>query len=143
MTISDVTRSRLLLAGAAIILLGLTLRWYTASVADIGVPDGTRSGWSALGRLDVYLVLLVAACVAAAPLSARRPAVTGTMRLGITIGATLGLALVIYRIVSPPDSLVSGFVTDASPSIGPFVTLVGVVLVLAVARPSDAMPVRA
>lgn len=143
MKIADVTRSRLLIVGAVVILVGLSLRWYTASVADISAPDGTKSGWGALGLLDVYLTLLAVASVLSAPVTARRPAVSGTMRLALTGAATLALACVVYRIVSPPDDLVSGFVTDASVSVGPFVTLVGVVLVLAVARPSDPIPVRA
>lgn len=142
MKVTDVLRSRLLLLGAAVLLVSLFLRWYSDTLAGESLP--TRTGWEALGRLDIYLAVLAVVCIAYAPLTTRRRALAEPLQLGLTAGATLALALVVYRIASPPGGAKSGFVTEASVSFGPFVALVGVVLVLAVARPSDseAMPLR-
>ncbi|MCW3040364.1 MAG: hypothetical protein JWM31_2269 [Solirubrobacterales bacterium] len=142
MRIPDVLRARLLLLAAAAILGGLSLHWYTASVADIEVP-GARTGWEALGVLDVYLLLLALACIAFAPLRSRAPRQLDALRLGLTAAGTLGVAAVVYRIVSPPGGALPGFVAVSSVSVGPFVTLAGVVLVVALARPSEDMPLRA
>jgi hypothetical protein len=139
MTARPDTKAALLLSGAAIIVLGLSLRWYTASLADIQVPGG-RTGWSALDLLDVYLTVVAAAGVALVTMRRRLDEVPFSARGLLTGAAALGLVVVAYRVASPSDDALPGFVTDPSLSIGPFVTTAGLVLLVAGARCS---PVRA
>lgn len=118
-------RSWRLLGGAAVVLTGLSLRWYESSLAGRDVPGG-RNGWSALDVLAPYLALVVVGAVALA--------VTGetvaTARTALAAATVVGLAAVSYRVVSPPGGGLPGFVTEESVRWGPFVTGFGLVLVL-------------
>lgn len=123
----------LTLVGGVVILLGLSLHWYTASVAGVRVP-GAHSGWAALGVLDVYLTVLVLAAVAVMVGLAGRTGVPPLARTVLTAGGTIGLTAVIYRVLSPPGGIVPGFVTESSVRVGPFVTAVGLVVLVAGTR---------
>lgn len=123
----------LTLVGGVVILAGLTLHWYTASVAGVRVP-GARSGWQALGVLDVYLTALVLAAATVMVALAGRTGVPAQARTVLTVAATVGLTAVIYRMLSPPGGLVPGFVTESSVGVGPLVTAAGLVVLLAGTR---------
>jgi hypothetical protein len=123
----------LTLVGGVVILAGLTLHWYTASVGGVRVP-GARSGWAALGVLDVYLTVLVLAAVAVMAGLAGRTGVPPQARTVLTLAATIGLTAVIYRVLSPPGGIVPGFVTESSVRAGPFVSALGLVVLLAGTR---------
>lgn len=124
----------LTIAGAVVVLTGLSLRWYSTSVADVAVADGTFSGWQALDVLDLYLlaVSIAAAGVMANPFG--RGGIPPQARAAVTLAATVGLTATIYRSLSAPVDLVPGFVTDPSVGAGPFVTAAGLVLLLAGTR---------
>ncbi len=126
-------RARLLISGAAVILVGLSLRWYSASLTDIAIPGG-RSGWGALGNLDVYLTLIAFSSLGLALAAVRKAGAPPSGWTALTVAATLGLTLVIYRMLSPPGGALPGFVVDESVGLGPLVTAAGLVFVLAGTR---------
>lgn len=106
-------------------LAGLSLRWYESSLAGQRIPGG-RNGWSALDVLAPVLTLIVVGAVALA--------LTGVTLAGartvLGSATALALAAVAYRVVSPAGGGRPGFVTEESVRWGPFVTGVGLVLVL-------------
>lgn len=119
-------------AGAALVLVGLSLRWYTASLADEELAK-PRSGWQWLGLLDVELALVAAVgfVLGALVLVGRRlPDAAVWVLQG---GVALGILCVAYRLVSPPDGR-PGFVLEVSLGVGPFVVLAGLAALLASSR---------
>lgn len=120
-----------LVPGAALVLVSLFLRWYTGSIADIDLDKAT--GWAWLRFLDLYLVAVaVLALVLAGLRSAGRP--EPAPALAVLQGAVaLALFLVAYRVVSPPSGR-SGFVVEVTPSAGPFVAGLGLVVLLSSTR---------
>lgn len=130
----------LTVAGAVMVLAGLSLRWYSTSVADVAVAGGTFSGWQALDVLDLYLLVVCITAVAVMANPFGRGGIPPQARTAVTLAATVGLTATIYRSLSAPGDLVPGFVTDSSVGVGPFVTAAGLVLVLAGTRFSASGP---
>lgn len=124
----------LTIAGAVVVLAGLSLRWYSTSVADVAVADGTFSGWEALGVLDLYLLVVVAAAVVVMANPFGRGGIPPQARAVVTLAAAVGLTATIYRALSAPGGLVPGFVVEPSVGPGPFVVAAGLVLLLAGTR---------
>lgn len=129
-------RARLALLVAPIVLLvSLSLRWYAPTIAGIRTSD-TYSGWEALDVIDVYLVFVGVGAWLLLVADARGLRPPRELTRAADVAAGLALVAVLYRIVSPPDDLASGFITQADPSAGPFVCLAGVLLLLWGLRPS-------
>jgi hypothetical protein len=124
----------LTVAGALVVLVGLSLRWYTASVADIQVADGTFTGWQALDVLDVYLVAVAIAAVLVMANPFGRGGIPPAARTAVTLAAAAGLTATIYRALSAPGGIVPGFVVESSVGPGPLVAAGGLVLLLAGTR---------
>ncbi|XAY04048.1 hypothetical protein DSM112329_00874 [Paraconexibacter sp. AEG42_29] len=123
-----------LLVGPVVLLVGLTLRWYSPEVASISTPD-TFTGWSGSDLLDLYLTFIALGAWGLLYADARKVVVVW-LPPALDAAAALGVVLVIYRILSPPDDLLPGFLTDVSLSAGPFVALAGLLLVFWALRPS-------
>lgn len=129
-------------AGAALVLLGLSARWYTGTLSDVPLPR-PRTGWQWLGLLDIELALVtgLAFGLGAAVLVGRRvPELAVRILQG---GVALGVLCVAYRVVSPPGDGRPGFVIEVSVSVGPFVVLAGLGVLLASSRlPAERMARR-
>lgn len=133
-TPTPATRLALLVA-PAVVLLGLTLRWYSPQVASIATPD-TFTGWSGSGVLDLYLTFVALSAWGLLFADARRVSIVWLAPV-IDAAAALGIVLVGYRILSPPVDLLPRFVTEVSLSAGPFVAGAGLLLLFWALRPSS------
>ncbi len=133
---SGIARIAALIGGAVVVLVGLSLRWYTGSLAGIDL-EGVRSGWDWLGLLDLWLALVVLAALALAVAQRFAVAVPTGARLGVLAAAAWGLFCVAYRVFSPPGDGRPGFVLEVDPSVGPFVTALGLIVLLAASRAPD------
>ncbi len=103
--------------GGLALLGSLWLPWYTAGGAS-------GDAWQAFDGLDVTLAALAIVAIAGACLSfALR---SWTLWTTISLGGALATIAISARILYPPDN--TG--VDLDPSIGPFVGLVGAVVVL-------------
>lgn len=115
----------LLAAGAGLVLLGLFLPWFSGARGGIEV-DELGSGWEWLGILDIYLLLTVIATLGLLVLTASQA--TGTYHRfarGVLVAAAAAIVAVIFRIVSPPEDAVSGFILEIDRGIGGYVTVLG------------------
>lgn len=94
------------LAGVSgvVLLVSLFLDWYSPIV---GTDKFT--GWEAFDVIDLVLALAAIWAVALAFMTAldRSQAVPTAMSALLTYVGLLALALVVYRVVSPPDNLIS------------------------------------
>lgn len=114
------------------------LPWFSADRATVDVPD-LSSAWQWFGILDIYLV---ATALAAVALALAPPDATGRWlgRLALVLGG-LGLAAVMFRLVSPPDDALGGFEIEISRGPGAFVCLLALAALtagaLAAAAPGD------
>jgi hypothetical protein len=122
-------------AGGVVLLVGMTLDWFTTEITASRIPGATalaeRAGglnaWEAFGLTDV--VLLVAALVALVPLAGR---LTGGMRLrqvpaGLMVALAGGVALLVGAIgvIDPPieEGRFAGVVVEASREPGAWLSL--------------------
>lgn len=81
-------------AAGLVLLASLFLAWY----------DG-RSGWEALGALDVILALIALAAIAVPVVTAayRVPAVPLALESLVTLTALVAVVLVLFRVLNLPD----------------------------------------
>lgn len=115
------------IAGVSAILLFVFMffDWFTVSASNGFIT--VSAGGSAWDALDVIPIILMVAIVAAVGVAVARltdadvePAVS--MNAVVSILGIIAVLLVLYRIVSPPDSGVSGISVD--PAVGIFLGLI-------------------
>jgi hypothetical protein len=127
------------LAGVSgvVLLVALFLDWYGPLVGY-----DKLSAWEAFGVVDVVLALAAVWAIALAAMTAldRSQAVPTALASLLTYVALLALALVLYRVISPPDHLQSatpgrptGYIPSGDPSreVGLWIGLAATVGVLA------------
>ena len=108
----------LIAAGSAIVLfIVMFLPWYgsTGLAADVldqaqelgfaSEIDDTRSAWESFGFIDIMLLVTIIVAVGSAVASGLAPnvALPVTASVGTTLLGILATAVVLYRVIDPPD----------------------------------------
>lgn len=110
---------------ALLLFIFMFLDWFSASASNGFVTISV--GGSAWDALDVIPIILLIAIVAAVGVAVVRisdavfePAIS--MNAVVSVLGAISFLLILYRIISPPDSGVSGI--DVSPEVGIFLGLI-------------------
>jgi hypothetical protein len=111
------------ISGIALLIIMFLFSWF--SFEGVG---GGLSAWEAFAWIDFVLFLAAAAAIALAVLAATRtdvdlPIAGSAIVTGI---GALGVLLVIFRIISPPDFGAFGFEAETDRSIGVFLGLLAI-----------------
>jgi hypothetical protein len=111
-------------AGGALLILSLFLDWYEFKAPGGGGRSVSASGWKALERTDIYLlVLAILALLAVVVLVADWVKDSNAAQLTVAVLGVFALFLVIYRGTSPPAPVVFGVKLDTSLKYGWFLAL--------------------
>jgi hypothetical protein len=115
------------IAGASAILLFIFMffDWFTVSASNgfISVSVG-GSAWDALDVIPIILMVAIIAAVGVAVVRLTDAVFEPSISVNaiVAILGAISVLLILYRIISPPDSGVSGI--DVSPAVGIFLGLV-------------------
>ncbi len=114
-------------ASGLALLIVMFLPWYGPPAAVAGIGDVTdRSAWQAFSVIDVLLLVVSVTAVGVAFARA-----SGAMRASpgmlLTAGGGLAIALICFRLVSPPDPAGVGDTLDFSRKVGIFLGLIAAV----------------
>lgn len=114
------------IAGASGVLLFIFmfLDWFSVSVGSGFIPVASGNAWDWLDVIPIILLIAVVAAVGVAVVrltdAVFEPAIS--MNAVVAVLGAISFLLILYRIISPPDSGFSEI--DVSPAVGIFLSLI-------------------